>query len=84
MSESLRATPQPRFAGRLALSQRELATALGVSERTLRTWMREEGLPFVRVRGVLRFSLAAVEEWLAERELSDDKVSRIVDELVDT
>ena len=38
---------------RLALRPKEAAEALGVGERTLRGWMRDEGLPFARVGGAV-------------------------------
>jgi phage terminase Nu1 subunit (DNA packaging protein) len=72
------------LADRLALDQQELADAIGVSTRTLRTWMREEGLPFVRIRGVLLYSVAAVGEWLAARQESEEKLEQILDEIINT
>ena len=72
------------LADRLALDQQELAHTLGVSPRTLRTWMREEGLPFVRIRGVLLYSVAAVEEWLAARQESEEKLDQLLDEIINT
>ena len=52
---------------RLALRPKEAATALGVSERTLRIWMRDEELPFARVRGVVLIPRNDLEQWVADR-----------------
>jgi len=39
-----------------------------ISERTLRRWIKEYGLPHAKLGGLLRFRRAALLEWLAERE----------------
>ena len=64
MSEEL-----PDLGSRLALRPKEAADALGIGERTLRTWMRDEELPFLRVAGVVLVPTAGLEEWLVESAL---------------
>ena len=55
-----------------------------VSKRTVETWIREEGLRFVKIRGK-RF---VKKEWLDnfleahERTNNDDNVSKIIDEVL--
>ena len=53
---------------RLALSRRELAEALGVSDDTIDLWTHREGLPCLRMnKRVVRYPLDQVKQWLAER-----------------
>jgi excisionase family DNA binding protein len=52
---------------RLALRPAEVARALGISERTLRKWMREEALPFMRLDGVVLIPRGELERWMEAR-----------------
>ena len=52
---------------RLALRPKEVAEALGISERTLREWMRNEGLPFARVGRLVVIPRTELLSWLAAR-----------------
>ena len=74
-----------RLADRLALRPKEAADALGVSERTLRKWMRDDALPYRRLDGVVLISRRALEQWLEEQTqvgLSADALAaNILDEL---
>ncbi len=56
----------PTLTPRIALRPKEAAEALGVSDRILRKWMRDEDLPFLRVAGVVLVPIAGLEEWLVE------------------
>ena len=62
---------------RLALRPREAAEALGVSERTLRAWMRDEGLPYLRVGGAVRIPVAELGKWMAQRVASRRSAAEI-------
>lgn len=63
-----RAAPVAAFPpGRVALSIRETAEALGVSERTANDLMLRGGLPSARVGGRRLVPVAALERWLDER-----------------
>jgi excisionase family DNA binding protein len=53
------------LAGRLALRPAEAATALGVSERTLRSMLSR--LPHFREGGAVLIPVRALERWLEER-----------------
>jgi excisionase family DNA binding protein len=46
------------------LSVREAAELLRVSRRTVYTLVERDGLPAVRIGGLIRFVPSAVEEWL--------------------
>ena len=46
----------------------QAAAFLGVSERTLRRWLDEKGIPFARVGRLLRFRRTALLEWLKAQE----------------
>jgi excisionase family DNA binding protein len=68
---------------RLALRPKEAAEALGVSERKLRDWMRNEGLPFVRLNAVVLIPRRGLEEWIAERTTDDHQIDAAVDQILD-
>lgn len=70
------------FPGRLALRPKEAAIALGVSERTLRIWMRDEGLPFARVGGVVLIPRGELEHWIANRVALGERIDCLVDEML--
>ncbi len=69
--------------GRLSYRPREAARLLGVSERTLRKWMRDEGLPFLRVDGVVLIPRAQLEEWLAARVESERRADHLAEEILE-
>ena len=51
----------------LALSPDEAAKALGCSDSTMRMYMREEGLPYARVRGRVYIRVDELLAWLEQR-----------------
>lgn len=53
---------------RKLLTRRELAIELGQSLSTIARWQRGRVVPFLKVRGWVRFNLAAVERALAKYE----------------
>lgn len=67
---------------RLALRPAEAAAALGVSSRTLRSWMRDEQLPFMRVGGAVLIPVAGLEEWMAARVASRRNAAEIAEEIL--
>ena len=70
------------LSGRLALRPSEAALALGVSERTLRKWRRDEGLPYFHVDSAVLIPVAALERWMAERVASRQTADEIADAIV--
>ena len=51
------------------LHSRDVATYLKVSESTLSRWRSAgTGPPFIRMSGIARYRLEAVDDWLAELE----------------
>ena len=70
---------------RLALRPAECAQALGVDERTLRRWQRDEGLPFARVGGAVLYPVAELRDWLKERitreQTTDEHARKVLREL---
>ena len=54
--------------GRMAVSAREAALAIGCSESTFRRYMAEEGLPYSRVNGRNYILIHKLERWLEARE----------------
>ena len=69
---------------RLTAGMSELASMTGVSERTLRRWARERGMPTHRVGGRVLVVVADFLAWLrAHRELRDDEVDAILQRAVE-
>ena len=67
---------------RLALRLKEAAAALGVSERTLRKWRRDEGLPYFHLAGSVLIPVVELERWMAERVTSRQTADQIADEIL--
>ena len=66
----MNAQPLPR----LAFKQHEAAQVLGISDRTLRDWMKGANPPPSFRRGkVLLFSAAALNVWMDERSRDEEK-----------
>lgn len=68
---------------RLAYRPREAAELLGVSERTLRKWLRDDGLPFLRLDGVVLIPRGPLEEWMAARVEAERRTDRLAEEILD-
>lgn len=51
------------LADRLALRPKEAAETLGVGERTVRKWMRDDALSCQRLDNVILISRHALEQW---------------------
>ena len=67
---------------RIALRQSEVAESLGVCERTVRKWMQEEGLPFVRIGGALLFPVHLLRTWVDQRVESMKPLPDVVEEII--
>ena len=70
------------LSARIALRPREAAAALGVSDRTLRKWVRDEGLPYFKLDGTICIPVADLERWMADRRQSTHRSDEIVDEIL--
>jgi len=64
MAPRSRPPEEPNRLPRIAASLGELAEMTGVSERTLRKWAREEGMPVCRVGGRVLVLPSDFEAWL--------------------
>ena len=68
----MRQTPsqaeQPDGKPRLLLSTREAADAMGISERTLHTWVTDHGCPRIKIGRLVRFNPVELLEWASKRE----------------
>ena len=73
-----RAAPQ-----RVALRPDEAAEALGVSPRTLRRWMRDAGLPYLRLDGVVLIPCNGLEAWIGERVASERRTDALAAEILE-
>lgn len=69
--------------GRIALRPEEVAGSLGVDPRTVRRWMRNEGLPFARIGGVVLIPEDELRRWLAERVTTERELDAKIDEILD-
>jgi len=54
----------------MQIGLREAAGLLGVPERTVEKWIREDSLPAVRVGGQLRFNRTEILEWATSRRMT--------------
>ena len=70
------------LADRIALRPREAAASLGVSERTLRKWMRDDGLPYLRLDGVVMIPRSQLDEWMAARVESERRADDLAAEIL--
>ncbi len=77
--------PEERLhlADRLALRPREVAEAVGVSEKTLRKWMRDDGLPYLRLDGVVLIPCGQLEAWMAARVDTENRSTVLAEEILD-
>jgi hypothetical protein len=60
-----RATTEP---DRILVDKPGAGDVLSVSVSTIDRWRREEGLPFVKLNGLVMFRPEALREWAAEKE----------------
>ena len=70
------------LANRLALRPKEAAEALGVSERTMRKWMRDAGLPHLQLDAVVCIPVAELREWMVERMASSRRTDEIAEKIL--
>ena len=59
-----------------------MAQALGVSERTLRKWMRDGGLPYLRRDGIVLIPRAELEDWLRDQVGSSSDTDELAREIL--
>ena len=71
-----------RLADRVALRPKEAAEALGVGERTVRKWMRNDALPYRRLDGVVLISRRALEQWLEEQTHEELKADALAAQIL--
>ena len=72
----------PNLDTRLTLRPPEAAQALGVSERTLRKWMRDGGLPYLRRDGIVLIPRAELEDWLRDQVGSSNDTDELAREIL--
>lgn len=53
---------------KLLLTKGEIAECLGIAERTVTEWVNDEDLPVIKIKGSVRFSPKAVQEWIDRRQ----------------
>ena len=70
------------LADRIALRPREVAAALGVSARTGRKWMRDDGLPYLRLDGVVLIQRSRLDEWMTARVESEHRADDLAAEIL--
>jgi excisionase family DNA binding protein len=74
--------PQLRLSERLTLRPKEAAAALGISERTLREWMRNEDLPYLKVDRSILIPIPELNEWMKERLKTQENTDALADEIL--
>jgi len=55
------------------LDVKELSEYLGVSKHTIYSWTSMQKIPFVKMGGLVKFDIKAIEKWIKENsvEVSD-------------
>ena len=76
------ATERLHLADRLALRPEEAAEAVGVCVKTLRKWMRNEGLPYLRLDNVVLIPRSQLDEWMAARVESEHRADELAAEIL--
>ena len=46
----------------------QVAKYLGVQPSTIRTWTRENKIPYIRMSGLVRYARRAIDDWMREKE----------------
>ena len=68
---------------RLTLSPDEAANAVGVSPTTLRMWMREEGLPYYRIKGRVLILVEELKSWIrTHKDAPENTLRERVDSII--
>jgi excisionase family DNA binding protein len=80
--ETGRSDVQPVVVDRLAFRPKEAADALGISVRTLRKWMRDERLPYLKLDGAVLIPRRTLLQWMAERVESSRESDELVGEIL--
>jgi len=67
------------------INLRILSKRLGVAKRTLRNWIHDpiSPLPAYKVKGLLLFKLADVEQWLEKFRVKTVDTNAMADEIMD-
>ena len=53
----------------MLLTYKEAAQKLRIAETTLRAWVSQRKIPYLKLGRVVRFDLEALERWLHERSV---------------
>ncbi len=78
----MKSNDQTEHVLRLAFTPLEAARSVKVSERTLRLWMREYGLPYFQCRGTVRIPVAEFKEWICERMIDEKRGEAIANQIL--
>ncbi|ADB15811.1 DNA binding domain protein, excisionase family [Pirellula staleyi DSM 6068] len=62
---------------KLALRSKEAAKALGISEKTLSKWTKENKIPHLRVNGIVLYPIEALSKWL-ESSMAQGTTEQVV------
>jgi excisionase family DNA binding protein len=66
------------------LKPKAAAEYCDIGERTLRTWLKEDGLRFSKIRGTTLIKISWLDRFLSEREISrNNELEGIVDEVME-
>ena len=63
-------------------SIKELTQYCGLSERTLRTYLKNEALPFYSVGRKILIRRMEFDNWMTKYRGNEDRVTKLVDELL--
>jgi excisionase family DNA binding protein len=63
------------------LTVEEVASWLQISKRTVRQWVQDEYIPFLKIGALVRFVPHSIREWLKKRETTGRTARRLTVEL---
>jgi len=62
---------------RRLVNVRELSELLGISINTIYSWVSQRRIPFVKCGRLTRFDLHAIDEWIAENTVREERFEKI-------
>lgn len=58
------------------LSVKELSEYLGVAKHTIYSWTSMRKIPFVKMGGLVRFDIEAIEKWIKENSIEVSEIHK--------
>lgn len=63
------------------LRAKAAAKYCGVGERTVRSWLRNDGLKYSKIRGTVLIKVDWLDEFLSSHQVQNNKLDQLVEEI---